>query len=157
MLRLNLHLKHFAWIAVCLLLSSVAGAADPTSESVAEMSRLEEQWNRAHLEGDAQTLDRLWADDLIIVVPGMAPLTKEDALQLWRSARVTISRYETSDLKIRVYGDAAVVSGRLHRSRNFAGRQAEDSWLFTKSYALVAGRWQVVAYHASTAPELRKP
>lgn len=60
-------------------------------------------------------------------------------------------RYETSDLRIRVYGDAAVVTGRLQRRRSTGGTVVDDDWRFTKVYVRREGQWRVVAFHASEA------
>jgi hypothetical protein len=81
----------------------------------------------------------------------MPVMTKPEAIGFLRSGRMKFQRYETSDIRIRVYGDAAVVTGRLLRTRSINGRDIDDNWRFTKVYARPAGRWQVVAWHASAA------
>lgn len=116
-----------------------------------ELTRLETVWNDAHMRGDAAALDRLWADDLTVAVPNMPVFTKADTIRIWRTAQMKFQRYETSDVSIRLYGDAAVVTGRLERSRTFDNRTVDDRWRFTKVYVRRDGRWQVVAFHASTA------
>ncbi|MFQ5743679.1 MAG: nuclear transport factor 2 family protein [Acidobacteriota bacterium] len=116
-----------------------------------ELSRLEQVWNEAHLRGDADALERLWAEDLVVTVPEMPMMTKAEAIGVWRSGRMKFRRYETSGLRIRLYGDAAVVTGRLHRARAMGDREIEDNWRFTKVYVRQAGKWHVVAWHASTA------
>ncbi|HEX2644576.1 MAG TPA: DUF4440 domain-containing protein [Thermoanaerobaculia bacterium] len=123
------------------------------AEAEAQIAQLEEQWNQAHLQGDVKVLENLWSDDLSILVPGMKPMTKGDALSAWKSAPVKFTRYETSDRQIQVHGDTAVVIGHLRRSRDFGGKVADDDWLYTKTYARTsAGLWQVMAFHASQAP-----
>jgi len=116
---------------------------------VAELSRLESVWNAAHLRGDAEPLEPLWADDLIVVVPRMPPITKSEATRFLRSGRMKFDRYETSDLTIRIYEGCAVVGGRLRRSRNLGGRIVDDDWRFTKVYVRSAEAWRVIAFHAS--------
>ena len=118
-------------------------------QDLARFTLLESQWNDAHLRGDAGVLDRLWADELRVVVPRMTPLSKAEALSFVRSGRMKFSRYETSELGVRDYGDTAVVTGRVRRSRERAGQMVEDDWRFTKVYVRTAGAWRVVAYHAS--------
>ena len=54
-------------------------------------------------------------------------------------------RYETSELRVRRYGDAAVVTGRLLRSREMNGGETQDDWRFTKAYLRRPDKWQVVA------------
>lgn len=116
-----------------------------------ELTRLERVWNEAHMRGDAAPLDVLWADDLEVTVPRMPVMRKADSLAFFRSGRMKFDRYETSDLRVHVYGDAAVVTGRLQRSRSVGNRHADDDWRFTKTYVKQAGKWRVVAFHASEA------
>jgi hypothetical protein len=139
-----------AWI---LATTSLAGSpASSSGAAEAELTRLEQVWNDAHLHGNAVALDALWADDLVVAVPKMSLLSRTDALDFARSGRMKFERYETSDLRIRVYGDAAVVTGRLQRARVRDNKKVTDDWLFTKVYVRHDGRWRVVAFHASDAP-----
>ena len=134
---------------LCTAAQAQAPAAAAPTQDLAPFTQLESQWNDAHLQGDAEALDRLWADELRVVVPRMTPLSKAEALSFLRSGRMKFSRYETSELGVRVYGDTAVVTGRVRRSRERAGQMVEDDWRFTKVYVRTAGAWRVVAYHAS--------
>jgi len=45
------------------------------------------------------------AGDLEVVVPRMAPMSKSDALAFARTGRMRFERYDTSDLKLRRYGE----------------------------------------------------
>jgi ketosteroid isomerase-like protein len=143
------------WTASTLvLLLSVAamGTALPQSaneQDARQLERLEQTWNEAHQNGDAEALDKLWADDLEVDVPRMPPMTKKVALNFARSGKMRFSRYATSDLNTRVYGDTAVVTGRLQRTRMVGGKEMSDDWRFTKVYIRRAGQWRVVSFHAS--------
>jgi hypothetical protein len=133
------------------LKSPETGKANPESER-AELSRLEQVWNDAHLKGDVEVLDRLAADDLVVTVPDMPAMTKASSLGVLRGRRMKFDRYETSDTSIRVHDRSAIVTGRLRRTRTNSGRTFEDDWRFTKAYSRASeGRWQVVAFHASNA------
>jgi hypothetical protein len=138
-------------MSLLFLLTTVAQqlAIKPTGSPEAELSKLETEWNNAHLRSDADALDRLCADDLSVTVPGMAVMAKSDAIGVLRSGHLKFSRYETFDTRIRVYPGAAVVVGELQRTRTMMGRSMNDDWLFTKNYARINGKWQVVAFHAS--------
>ena len=100
---------------LCTTAQAQAPAAATPDQDPARFTQLESQWNDAHLQGDAEALDRLWADELRVVVPRMTPLSKAEALSFFRSGRMKFSRYETSELGVRVYGDTAVVTGRVRR------------------------------------------
>ena len=122
-------MRYSLLLGVLLCVVAAIGAADNGDVGrMAEFTRLEQLWNDAHLRSDADALDALWADDFVAIVPGMSPMEKESALSFARSGRMNFSRYETSDLRIRVFGEAAVVSGKLFRSRTLAGTERDDRW-----------------------------
>jgi len=141
-----------------LALSLASGVAQdgtkPAANDViqAELQRLEKVWNDAHLAGDAAALDNLWADELVVTVPKMPVFNKTQSLAIWRTGRMKFSRYETSDLAYRVFGETAVVTGALVRERKFNEKEIREDWRFTKVYVRKDGKWRVVAWHASEAP-----
>lgn len=132
-----------------LLLISPSQAPAQNTTDVNELLRLETVWNQAHEKGDAATLDALWDDDLQVAVPRMPVMSKAEALTFARSGRMKFQRYQTSDVKVRVYGDAAVVTGLLNRTRIMDGKTLEDNWRFTKVYVRRDGKWKVVAFHSA--------
>jgi len=137
--------------ALATVLAVVPCRVAAQAADTAALARLEREWNEAHLRGDADVLDRLWADDLEISVPAMTPMSKAEALAFARSGRMRFERYETSELKYRIYGESAVVTGRLRRTRTAGGRTVDDDWQFTKVYVRRQSVWRVVAFHASSA------
>ena len=139
------------WIVATTLIQDPANKSRESNDTM-ELSRLESVWNDAHIRGDADALDRLWGDDLVVTVTNMPVMTKPEAIGFLRSGRMKFQRYETSDIRIRVYADAAVVTGRLQRTRTINGRDVDDNWRFTKVYIRRQGKWQVVAWHASALP-----
>jgi ketosteroid isomerase-like protein len=137
-----------------LVLAASAGQTPAQDEKV--LAKLEEAWNAAHVKGDAAALDRLWSADLVVTVPGMPPMTKEQSLGFWKTGKFKIDRYESSGVKTKVFGDAAISTGRLQRMRTLGDRRLEDDWLFTKVYVRTKEGWQVAAFHASVAPTGKK-
>jgi ketosteroid isomerase-like protein len=145
-------MKFLAFILALVFTATAVNAAPSTHETdVRELERLETVWNEAHERGDAAALDALWADDLVVAVPRMKVMTKADALSFARSGRMKFLRYRTSDLRVRVYDNAAVVTGRLQRTRSSNGHEISDDWRFTKVYVRQGNQWRVVAFHASEA------
>lgn len=101
------------------------------------------------MRGDTGALDRLWHEDLLVIVPRMPVMSKQKTLAFVRSGRMTFQRYETSELNIRIYGKMALVMGRLQRSRMLDGHQVDDNWRFTKVYLRDGHGWRVVSFQAS--------
>lgn len=140
----------------CVTVCLIAVAALPLharesreARDLKELTRLESIWNEAHLRSDANALDQLWAEDLIVTMPDMPVMDKKEALAMVRAGRMKFRRYQTSDLRTRVYGDTAVVTGQLSRERESVTNEFEDDWRFTKVYVRRKGRWQVVTWHGS--------
>jgi ketosteroid isomerase-like protein len=55
----------------------------------------------------------------------------------------------STDLEIRSYGEAAVVSGSAHLAASHAGHDVSGTYAYTHVYVKRDGRWQVVAAHSS--------
>jgi len=143
-----------ATVALLALMGTTAATQareDTQTSDRNELTRLELVWNQAHQRGEADVLDRLWADDLEVAVPKMPIFRKPELLSFVTSGSMKFLRYETSDLRIRIYADSAVVTGRLQRARAMNGRELSDDWRFTKVYVRRKGQWRVVAFHASEA------
>lgn len=134
---------------IAMALNSVPVHSQQSPDDKVELMRLEKVWNDAYLHGDANTLDQLFADDLVVTMSAMRLLDKKDSVGIIRSGRVKFRRYETSELRIQVYGDAAVVTGLLERVRDVADQNVEDQYRFTKVYVRKSSKWLVVAWHAS--------
>ncbi len=134
------------------LLSALQPAASQDAFDLKELYRLEAVWNDAHVRGDADTLDTLWANDLIVTIAAMPVLKKGDALAMVRSNKMPFTKYETSELVVKRFADSALVTGRLQRERTMNGKVVTDDWRFTKVYGMSQGRWLVVAWHGSPAP-----
>jgi len=136
---------------VTVLLMIAAACASSAGVPRDEIARLESLWNDAQVRGDADLLERVSADDLVVTVPAMRPFTKVEAFAVLRTGHMKITRYDTSDVRIRTDGDAAVVTGRMQRSRVFGERTIDEDWRFTKVYVREARGWKVVSFHASPA------
>jgi glutathione peroxidase-family protein len=78
-------------------------------------------------------------------------MSKAEGLTFVRTGKMTFQQYVSSQIRIRIYGEAGVVSGRLTRQRTIAGKQQEYKWRYTKFYVKKDGAWRVVMFHASEA------
>ena len=77
-------------------------------------------------------------------------MSKPEGLAALKDGTTTFTRFETSELRPRVTGDLAVVTGRLQRTRS-AG--PPDDWQFRKVYRRHASGWQVINYFAWESPK----
>jgi ketosteroid isomerase-like protein len=133
------------------------GAMPATAADTDALLRLERTWNEAHLHTDAAALERLWADDFVVIVPRMEVITRAAAVAMARSGRLRFERYETSGVEARIYGATGVVTGRLQRTRRMNDTLVHDDWQFTKIYIRSGDGWKVVLFQASERPEPDDP
>ncbi|MDO8678805.1 MAG: nuclear transport factor 2 family protein [Acidobacteriota bacterium] len=148
---------HSILIAALLTVLQGSPAISKNAADLQELHRLEAVWNDAHVKGDADALDKLWANDLIVTVASMPVMNKADSLAMVRSGKMPFIKYETSDVRVTPLGTAALVTGRVQRVRSMGGKEVTDDWHFTKVYAMSQGRWQVIAWHASPGVQTLRP
>ena len=83
---------------------------------------------------------------MVVVVPGMRPLSKADSRAVMATGRMTFER------AVRTYNGTAVVTDRIERTRAMAdGVKREDDWRFTKVYLRRDGTWRVISF-SNVAP-----
>ncbi len=58
-------------------------------------------------------------------------------------------RVEIDDVRVRTFGDAAVVTGRTHGVGEFSGAAYDVIIRFTDTFVRRAGQWQAVCSHSS--------
>jgi ketosteroid isomerase-like protein len=75
-------------------------------------------------------------------------ITKPRALQMCRTPPAPIETLKMDDVLVRAFGDAAVVTGRTFAATG--GAKPESVTLrFSDFFVRRAGRWQIVASHAT--------
>jgi ketosteroid isomerase-like protein len=63
----------------------------------------------------------------------------------------TITSDELSDMKVRVFGNTAIVIGRLHLVGKDKDGSFDRNMIFTDTFVKRDGRWQVVSTQATLA------
>ena len=66
-----------------------------------------------------------------------------------KSGDIAISSYKYADLKVRVYGDAAVVTGLQTFAMTEKGKDASGTFRFTDTWIKKGDSWQCVVEHSS--------
>ena len=142
-------------ISVCVwgLISAVAflnTSAQPVPDnSIEEIRALEVARNKAIVDGDAATLERMTSDDYTFVTLRGELRTKAEIVEGFSTGTFNYASREISDLNIRVYGDAAVVTGRSTQKGTEYGKDYSGDYRFTRVYVKQNGRWVTVALQAT--------
>jgi len=114
-----------------------------------ELIKLEQEWTNADLKMDWTTMDRILADDYILTDRDGEVYTKDQCQAYYKSGEGKILALVNDDMKVRVYGDAAVVTLRAAIKETYKGEEISDVVRITNTWIKKAGRWQCVATHAS--------
>jgi ketosteroid isomerase-like protein len=117
-----------------------------------EIENLESQWLKAVMQNDVATVNRLLADDYLGINPNGTLETKADALAQQRSGTVKITRIDPENVKVRVYGDTAVVTSRVQVSGHDGDRDISGEYHYTRVYNRRSGEWKIVSFEASRIP-----
>jgi ketosteroid isomerase-like protein len=109
-----------------------------------ELLKLENEFARAVASNNADALDRLLADDWIIVEPDGSIIDKPRFLEVIRSGALSHESMKSTDLKVRVYGNTAVVTGLTTSKGKFMGQDFISCERATDIFVKQADRWQCV-------------
>jgi ketosteroid isomerase-like protein len=137
--------------ALCLVLASPAWAL-PHHESHAihkEIEALEYQWRDAELGNNISQMDHLLADDYIGISANGTVQTKTQALDQHKAGTLRIQSLDLTDLKVRVYGDTAVVTSRAELTGVNGQSDISGNYRYTRVYNKRLGQWKIVSFEAS--------
>lgn len=123
--------------------------AQRNSDPVAKILALENKWNDAYQRGDVATMNSLLADDFVITMEDGNTFSKSGYIAHMGNSDNKVVLSEMSDLKIRIHGNAAVVTGVYHEKGTTKGKPYEFHDRLTDVWLLVGSRWQVIASHYS--------
>src|SRR4051812_862199 len=106
--------KRFLLIAVLAWLPCSSGTAQTTAGSVErELIALDQAYNDAQVKKDRAALERLWADDYSYTHSNGAVMNKAQDIADTMSGDMTWTAAKLDDVRVRQYGETAIVTGRL--------------------------------------------
>ncbi|HUA16207.1 MAG TPA: nuclear transport factor 2 family protein [Verrucomicrobiae bacterium] len=135
-------------LIVCLLLLSAHLNAQDRSDA-ATVRALELRWTESYKQRSIDILSSLLADDFVITIEDGSVYSKTGYITHSADASVHVEVAELSDLKVRVHGDTAIVTGAYHEVGESKGKRYEYRDRLTDVWMKAGGRWQVVASHYS--------
>jgi ketosteroid isomerase-like protein len=118
-----------------------------------QIESLEEARNQAVLHGDVAALDRMTSDDYTFITLRGELRTKSDILKGFASGSFHYESRQISDLRVRVYGDTAIVSGRSMQKGMENGKDYSGDYRFTRVYVKEKGHWVTVALQTTLIRE----
>jgi ketosteroid isomerase-like protein len=109
-----------------------------------ELLRLENDFERAVANNDADALDEFLADDWIIVGPDGDIIDKARFLGVIKSGVLSHELMESTDMTVRLYGNTAVVTALTTTKGKFMGQDFASCERATDIFVKQTDRWQCV-------------
>ena len=111
-----------------------------------ELRRLVQTWDEAYVKGDTETLGRLLADEFEFV----GGPKKADYLASYKTRPAnSIQSAVSSDLKVQVYDDAAIVTAVDTITIKKDDQNQVTKWLYLDVWIKRDGRWQCVKTYSA--------
>ena len=124
--------------------------AKPVDGSVEQtLMKIERDGLAALLKKDIAAFGRIFADDAVVITPDGSAQTKAQLLADVKSGDLVVESSEISDMKVRAYGDTAVVTYVTTDKGKFKGQDISGRYRWTDVFVRRAGTWQVVAGHGT--------
>jgi ketosteroid isomerase-like protein len=137
----------YSTLGVLLLAgSAVAQPKKAAGEDVATtLKALEEKWVQAQLKGDVAALGSVLADGFVSTGSTGELRSKAETLDMLKSGALKLQTSKIDDLRVMVFGDAAVVIGRWQGKGTEKGKPLDDTERFTDTWIKQGGQWRCVA------------
>ncbi len=110
---------------------------------------LEEKWTESYKKRQIDILSSLLAEDFVITVEDGNTYSKMGYITHSADPSVQVDIAELSDLKVRMHGNAAVVTGVYHEKGKSNGKPYEYRDRLTDVWMRVGNKWQVISSHYS--------
>lgn len=118
----------------------------------AKVAALDTQYQAAVKINDAATMDRILADDFILVTGSGKTYDKAALLEESRSGRIHYDHQEDTQQIVRIWGDTAVVTAKLWEAGTDSGTPFDKTVWFSDTYVRTPTGWRYVFGQSSLAP-----
>ena len=141
-------------LAVCSLsaFGQAKSEAPKTGASVEQvLMQMERDWSKAGLNKDAAALDRIVADDWTAIDFQGKTETKAQSLADLKSGSSSVQSIELGEMKVRVFGNTAVVTGSDTEKSTYKGKDSSGKYVWMDVFVNRNGKWQAVASESTKA------
>ena len=123
----------------------------PKDDDARAVAALDSEYQAAVKTNDAATMDRILADDFVMVRGG-GKLTKEDLLKKAREKHAKYERHEAEEgsQNVRVWRDTAVVTETLWVKGSENGKSVDEKTSVTETFVRTPNGWRFVSGQATS-------
>ncbi len=125
---------------------------DRHSKVAQELIKMEQELAEAAMRRDIALLDRFTAEDFIGIDPMGRQFTKAQVLARFQVPEYELDSLRHEDIRVRVFGDCAVATGRTVVKGWYKGQDAGGEFPYMRVWIKRNGRWQGVAAQSTSIP-----
>jgi ketosteroid isomerase-like protein len=141
----------FSVMGLLLVLGGAFAQQKASGGDEAALKAIELKWDAANMKGDIPTLTAIFADGFISTNAEGKTRIKAEVLAQVKSGDIKYESSKVDDMKVYLYGDAAVVNGRWAGKFTEKGKPTTTTTeRFTDTYIRQNGQWKCVASQGST-------
>jgi ketosteroid isomerase-like protein len=109
------------------------------------LMQIEREWADAPAKRDAAALDRIIADDWTSFTWDGETVGKAQVIADAKLGANTAQSQELGPMRVRIFGDTAVVTGSVSGKSQYQGRDMSGHYIWTDVFVKRNGHWQAVA------------
>ena len=128
-----------------------ATSASPPRDDRAVLAEMDRAYQEPVRVKDTVTINRILADDFVLVTGKGQTYTKADLLAEARDTSMRYERQEDSARTVRIWGETAVVTALLWEKGVDHGRAFDRQLWFSDTYVRTRGEWRYVFGQSSIA------
>jgi ketosteroid isomerase-like protein len=112
-----------------------------------ELRQMNDEWVKALVRGDAETLNRIMADDFFFAYP-LEGDDKARFLADITSGDVRVKYLNRENVTVRIWGNTAMLTAKDSAKWFYQGRDFSGHYKIVHIYSQRDGRWQLVSVQA---------
>ena len=118
---------------------------DAINNLTEEVKRLNRRWMESYVSRDTAFLEQYLADDYVSTFPDGMVLDKKGEIASLKSGDIALTEMTPSEMNVRTYGEAAVITGRSTIKADVKGEKVSGEYRFTDVWIKQGNRWLAVA------------
>ena len=107
--------------------------------------KIQHDWADARLKRDSSFPKRIEADDFTVVWFDGKIVSKEEDVETYESNDAVFSEFKIDDLKVRFYGDTAIVVGEGSIRARTKTQDLSEKYVWTDTFVKMGAEWKAVA------------
>jgi ketosteroid isomerase-like protein len=116
-------------------------------ETEQQLRQMNDEWVKALVRGDGESLDRIMADDFFFAYP-MEGDDKAQFISEVKSGVIRVEHLNRENVTVRIWGGTAVLSARDSAKWFYQGRDFSGQYKIVHVYSRRNEKWELVSVQA---------